>query len=94
MQNDVILKEERNVIPFELRHMILEKIRYVHLGINGCIRRAKECLFWPGMITAIRDYVEQCETSRSLIINSIMKLSCPMKFHHELGQKLAAICLK
>ena len=44
--------------------MILEKIHYVHLGINGCIRRAKECLFWPGMIRAISDYVERCETSR------------------------------
>ena len=64
MQNDVIFKEERVVVPFELRHMILERIHYAHLGINGCIRRAKECLCWPGMITAIKDYVERCETSR------------------------------
>ncbi len=44
--------------------MVLEKIHYAHLAINGCIRRTKECLFWPGMITAIRDLVERCETSR------------------------------
>ena len=64
VQNDVIFKGERIFIPFKLRHMILEKIFYAHLGINCCIRRAKECLFWPGMITAIRDYVEECEASR------------------------------
>ncbi|XP_062516181.1 uncharacterized protein K02A2.6-like [Corticium candelabrum] len=64
VQNDVIFKGERIVIPSELRHMMLEKIHYAHLGINGCIRRAKECLFWPGMTAAIRDYVERCETCR------------------------------
>ncbi len=94
MQNDVIFKGERIVIPFKLRHMILEKIHFAHLAINGCIRRAKECLFWPGLITAIRDYVDRCETTDCLITNSIKKLLCPIKFHHELGQKSVAICLK
>jgi hypothetical protein len=61
VQDDLVYKGEQVVIPHELRKQMLEKIHYAHLGINGCIRRAKECLFWPGMTVAIHNHVEQCE---------------------------------
>ena len=30
--------------------------------MNGCLRRAKECIYWPGMDAEIREYVSRCST--------------------------------
>ena len=32
------------------------------MGMEGCIRRGRESVFWPGMRAAIQDYVSKCET--------------------------------
>jgi len=31
-----------------------------HLGIDGCLRRARESLFWPGMSGDIKDEISRC----------------------------------
>ena len=62
--NGLVFKGERVVILTELRKMMLERIHYSHIGTNGCIRRAKECVYWPGMTLSIRNRVEKCETCR------------------------------
>ena len=35
-----------------------------HIGVNGCLRRARECMFWPGMSAEIKKFIGQCETCR------------------------------
>ena len=35
-----------------------------HIGVNGCLRRARECMFWPGMSAEIKEFTGQCETCR------------------------------
>ncbi|KAJ8050047.1 hypothetical protein HOLleu_03082 [Holothuria leucospilota] len=37
-----------------------EKIHAGHLGINSCLRRARELIFWPGMSSEIRQFIESC----------------------------------
>ena len=39
-----------------------KKVHMGHLGINSCLRRARALIFWPGMSTDIREYVEKCGT--------------------------------
>ena len=54
LQSEWIYKDDMIVIPQALRSRMLKKIHNSHLGMEGCIRRAKESLFWPGMGAARR----------------------------------------
>ena len=35
-----------------------------HMGIGGCVRRAKDCVLWPGINSTIKDYVSKCYICR------------------------------
>ena len=61
----VIFRGERVVTPKSLRRDMLQRIHASHLGIDGCQRRARECLYWPRMSSEVNDYVQQCEVCRS-----------------------------
>ena len=58
----IILRGEQIVIPVCLRESMKKKVHTGHLGINSCLRRARDFNFWPGMATDIREYVEKCGT--------------------------------
>ena len=32
-----------------------------HNGIEGCLRRVRECLFWPMMASDVKEYVSKCD---------------------------------
>ena len=42
------------------------KIPSSHLGIEACLRRARECIYWPGMSAEMKQYISTCETCREL----------------------------
>ena len=45
-----MFKGERIVVPRGLRRFIIDKIHASHLGrIQGCLQRAKEDFYWPGI---------------------------------------------
>ena len=56
----LVFKGNRVVIPRYARREILERIHSYHIGVNGCIRRAREAIYFPGMTAAIKDLVSQC----------------------------------
>ena len=39
----------------------MEKTHVTHIGIEGCIRRARETLYWPRMTTKIKEYISRCD---------------------------------
>ena len=49
-----------------MRQDKLDKIHKSHIGVEGCLRRARENIFWPGMKAEIRDFISCCEVYRSL----------------------------
>ena len=57
----LIFRGERLVIPKALRYQTMKQLHSSHIGINGSLRRACECLFWPGMNDEIKEYISQCE---------------------------------
>ena len=65
--NGVTFRGERVVAPTGkfLRRDMLQRIHASHLGIDGCQRRARECLYWPRMSSEVKDYVQQCDVFRS-----------------------------
>ena len=57
----LIFKGERLVIPAAMRPEILDITHGGHMGVQSCLRRAREAIFWPGLNADINDVVEQCE---------------------------------
>ena len=46
VQNGIIFKGDRCVIPVMMRNEIMSQI-HTHIGIEGCLKRARECAYWP-----------------------------------------------
>ena len=49
VQDDILFKGERILIPKKLRMDILQRIHSSHIGVEGSLRRTRENLFWLGM---------------------------------------------
>ena len=61
VQDGIIYHGFRCIVPRELRHHMLQRIHYSHLGVSGCLARAREAVYWPGMNSEIKDLVSKCE---------------------------------
>ena len=57
----LVFKGERLLIPKLMRPKMKEGIHYSHIGMNGCLRRARECMYWPGMTAELKKHIAQCE---------------------------------
>ena len=49
LQNGVIFKGDRVVIPFQMRAELKRMLPSSHLGVQACQRREREAFYWPGM---------------------------------------------
>ncbi|XP_055633206.1 uncharacterized protein K02A2.6-like [Toxorhynchites rutilus septentrionalis] len=56
----LIFKSNQVLIPQSLRKIMLAKVHSGHSGIQSCIRRAKQVLFWIGISKDIQEMVEAC----------------------------------
>ena len=65
VQHGVIYRGERVVVPLKLRKDMIQRIHSSHIGIEGCLRRARVSLYWPRMDAQVRDYIQSCETCLS-----------------------------
>lgn len=65
VQDGLLFKDSRIVVPARLRKDIISSIHRSHQGIQGCIRIAKDTVYWPLMNQQIADYVSQCSVCNS-----------------------------
>ena len=61
IEDGLILKETRIIIPNNQWKTILELIHEGHLGLNKCKLRAKKTVYWPGLNKQLVDLVLNCE---------------------------------
>ena len=61
-QRDLLLKDQRIVIPSSLRLDILDKIHSGHQEIRKCRAGARNSVWWPGLSKKIEDTVTTCTT--------------------------------
>jgi len=66
VQNGLLFKGKRIVVPTQLRKEMMEKIHSSHLGIEGCLRRASEVFYWPRMSAELEDCMLKCDLCTSL----------------------------
>ena len=52
------------MVPSASRSELLKRIHSSHLRVNGCLNRARECVYWPGMTADIKNQVSTYETYR------------------------------
>lgn len=65
-QDGIVFRGERAVIPDTLRGDLTCRIHSSHLGVEGCLRRARESVYWQGMNEQIRTFIAKCDICRSV----------------------------
>ena len=65
VDDNILFKGQRWIVPLALRREMLKTIHNAHSGIEGCLRRARECIFWPGMSTQVKDFISRCDVCQS-----------------------------
>jgi len=58
---DLAFKGHRLVVPLPARADILDRLHSAHTGVNGCLRRARETVFWPGITADVKRLAETCQ---------------------------------
>ena len=62
VHNEVLFKNHRVIIPKLMQEEVLSRIHSSHLGIESCLRKAKDVVvFWPGMRSQIKETVSKCQ---------------------------------
>lgn len=62
VQDGIVMRGDLVVIPQSLRQDMKNKVHMGHQGMNSCLRRAREVIYWPGISKDIRAFVESCNT--------------------------------
>ncbi|XP_064468672.1 uncharacterized protein K02A2.6-like [Ornithodoros turicata] len=60
LDDGLLMKESRILIPVAMRREILDKIHEGHAGITKCMERARQTVWWPGISKDIEDDVRRC----------------------------------
>ena len=58
VQDGILFKGERILIPETMKMDMLQRIHSSHIGVEGSLRRARENLFWLGMTKDVKDFCD------------------------------------
>ncbi len=90
IEDDILLKGNRIVIPQSKQRFMLHKLHASHQGIEKTKRLARDIMFWPGMSMQITDLISKCP-----VCNTFRRRNCkePMIEHdipHRPWQKVGS----
>ena len=60
LEGELVLRGQRLVVPAVVRQDMMALIHSTHIGIDGCLRRARDSLYWPSMGAEIKEYIQKC----------------------------------
>ena len=60
LHNGVLFKNQKVIIPKAMRPEMISRIYSSHLGIESCLRKARDLVFWPSMNSEIKEAVIKC----------------------------------
>ena len=88
----LVFRGERLVIPKAMRNQIKTDIHIGHTGIDSCLRRAREYVYWPKMSQDIKQFISSCETcceySQSQPKETLMSHDIPDRPWSKIGSDL------
>ena len=78
LYNGVLFKNQRIIIPQALRSEVVTRLHSSHRGIEACLRKARDRVFWPAMQHDVRKTVLTCQVCAEFQPNNP---SMPMQSH-------------
>ena len=90
VQDGLIFRGERVIIPHSMRREMMNRIHSSHIGIDGCLRRARECLYWPGLTSDLKNHISSCEICRSFETSQPKETLMSHEIPHRPWQKVAS----
>ena len=89
IQQGLLMKSNRLVIPMSMRLDVLDRIHEAHQGITKCRERAKASVWWPGLSKQLEEVVNRCHTCiKQRVVTQQSQRSLPI-FLTKPWQKLA-----
>ena len=92
VQDGLIFRSERVVVPTALRQDIKQRIDSSHMGAASCLCRARECVFRPRMNAEINEMITMCEICRHFEANQpkepLMPVETPSRPWEKIGVDL------
>ena len=67
VQDGVLYKGMKVIVPTSMRPQMIARVHSRHLGPDACGRRARDVLFWPGMVGQIKEQVQSCEVCNDFL---------------------------
>ena len=61
VQDELVFKGDLVIIPVAMRKEMMASVHTTHIGTEGCIRRARDSMFWPCMTTELKEYISKCD---------------------------------
>ena len=95
IEEELVFKGLRCVVPAVARQEALERIHAGHIGQEGCVCCSRERVYWPGMSSQIKDFVSRCETcqkfTRAQQKETFHRADLPKRPWQEVGVDLCTI---
>ena len=66
LNDDIIMRGERAVVPESLRSDYIRQIHSGHPGLEASKRRARTAVYWPSLMTDLENLINECSTCLSL----------------------------
>ena len=60
VEDGLLLKGDRIIIPEKAREDIIQQIHRGHLGMQKCLNRAYQAVYWPGLYDEIKSLIANC----------------------------------
>ena len=89
-QDGLLYRGERIVIPVTLRKKMQDMLHMSHLGTESTLRRARECMFWPGMNADIKLFISTCDACRTYEMQNQKETLQPHELPDRPWEKVAA----
>lgn len=61
VQDELVFRGQQVVIPAALRQEMMATSHAAHIGVEGCLRRARDSMYWPRMSADLKDYISRCD---------------------------------
>lgn len=61
LQDQLVFKGQSVIIPASMQKHMMSVVHATHIGIEGCIRRARESMYWPRMTAELKDCISRCD---------------------------------
>ncbi|XP_067939672.1 uncharacterized protein [Watersipora subatra] len=65
-EGDFLYIGKRLVIPKSLRDQMLDIVHQCHMGLDKCLGRAKQSVYWPGLRTDLEEAIRACSALKSV----------------------------